>query len=96
MSHGSRRTLVALVTLFALSLPLAAQPHSASAGDLGRGLLAALWDRLTAPFSALWAADSETPSVPPPGTSDATPVPTPTPVPPEAEADGRSVIDPLG
>jgi hypothetical protein len=86
MLHRARRTLVVLLTLLPLALPLTAQPGRERAGAAVPDFLTAVWNRLTAPLSALWAPDS--------GTGAAAPAPpeaTPPPV-----VDGRSVIDPIG
>jgi hypothetical protein len=84
------RILLTLVALLALSLPLAAQARPSQDGNPAASLLAAVWERLTAPLSALWAAASPATSVP---------VPPPPPPPiqdPGASTDGRSTIDPIG
>jgi hypothetical protein len=88
MSHRSynvRRVLLSLTVLLSLSLPLAAQADPNRQDLKAERFLALVWERLTAPFTALWAGAPDASDPASPGTGD-----------PASTTDGRSVIDPLG
>jgi hypothetical protein len=91
MSSSIRRVVCVLITLLALSLPLAAQAGPDRGERAAQGFLSILWERLTAPFTVLWSADTTDTS----GQTDPAGTITPTPG-SEVLPDGRSVIDPLG
>jgi hypothetical protein len=64
MSRTARRVLLVLSALLALSLPLAAQVRPDQREDPAERFLAVVWERLTAPFMALWDSTA------PPGSDD--------------------------
>jgi hypothetical protein len=90
MSRQARRVVCVLVVLLPLSLPVAAQADREPL-QVAQGVLAALWNALTAPFSALWTQGAE--SVPDANRIDTPILREPTPGSP---SDGRSTLDPLG
>jgi hypothetical protein len=77
---SNRRLLCAFSLLLSLALPLAAE--AAPGAGAAAGLLATVWEGLTAPLASLWEL-TVTPAPPPPP-------------PPGDTNDGRSTIDPLG
>lgn len=85
MSHNARRVLLSLTVLLSLSLPLAAQVDPDCQDLKAERFLTMVWERLTAPFTALWAGAPEASDPASLGTED-----------PASTTDGRSVIDPLG